>query len=224
MGSVKAHCYPGRDPMNPVRSTAALLALCLPAAASVIFTTHGSPPTFSTDPANAWQIAQSPSTFTTVAESFTPASAFDLGEVDLPVEFVSGTTNAFTLKIESGASQPTTVVETLTSAGAASAVLVAVNSITHPHLNAGTKYWIVVTTTGDTAVEWFVDPINPRGVSLQTQGSGSWTNSSGSTKGSVQLLSALSAPEPTTAALLAAGAALLIAAKTLKVCTKVFRR
>lgn len=188
-----------------------VLCACMPAAASVMYTTHGTPPTFSTDPLNAYQIVQGgdpSSTFMAVAESFTPASPFDLGEIDLPIEYVSGT-NAVTVEIESGASRPTTLLEAFTPAAATSADLIKISSVTHPHLSNGTKYWIVVSTTGNSWVEWFVDPINPRGVSLETQGSGSWTSSAGSTKGSAQVLSAI--PEASSAALFAIGVVLLIA-------------
>jgi hypothetical protein len=143
-----------------------------------------------------------------VAESFTPVAPFDLGEIDLPVEYVSGT-NAVTVEIESGAARPTTLLEAFTPAAATSAILLKIPSVTHPHLNKGTKYWIVVTTTGDSWVEWFVDPFNPRGVMLQDQGSSTWANSSGSTRGSVEVLSAT--PEPSSVGLMGMGMALLVA-------------
>jgi hypothetical protein len=187
------------------------LCVCVPAAASVIYTTHGSPPTFSTDPLNAWQIVQGgppSSSEMAVAESFTPVSPFDLGEIDLPVEYVSGT-NAVTVEIESGAARPTAVLEDFTTAAATSAILLKIPSVAHPHLSNGTKYWIVVTTTGNSWVEWFVDPGNPRGVSVQDQGSSTWISSGGSSRGSVQALSAT--PEASSAALFAIGAVLLIA-------------
>jgi hypothetical protein len=59
---------------------AAIALLGLPA-------TGGTPPTFSTDPANSYQINQSGSnSFTAVAESFTPTATATLGEIDLPLE------------------------------------------------------------------------------------------------------------------------------------------
>jgi hypothetical protein len=140
--------------VDPLRAIALVGLLgCLPAAATSIYTTGGTPPLFSNLPQNAWQIAQSgANTFTAVAESFVPATTLVLTDIVLPVENVSGP-NELQLIIESGASQPTTVIETINTVAATSATLIDVPSALHPMLNAGTQYWIVVTTTGTTA-DW----------------------------------------------------------------------
>lgn len=202
----------GLSEMNWNRLPAVILfGLCasLPAAASVIYTTGGSPPTFSTNPANACQINIASNAFSAVAEFFVPLETMDLGEIDLPLAYVAGT-NAVTVSIQSGAGVPTTILESFTLAAPLTASLVNITSVTHPQLVAGTKYWVVVSITGDASVRWFVDPFSPRGVSLQQEGVNTWFESSGSTKGSVQLLSAV--PEPSTAVLLGLGAALLLIA------------
>jgi hypothetical protein len=186
------------------------ITLAGPAGASVIFTTGGSPITFSADPANAYIISQDPTTptFTAVAESFTPASKLNIGEIDLAVENFSGT-NELMVLIESGASRPTTVLESFdTTAPATPSLLSIIMSVQHPQLKKGTKYWLVLTDTGDAVDYWFVDPNAARGTSLQVSGSSAWMSSSGSTKGSADVLS--QAPEPSSAGLISIGAALAV--------------
>jgi hypothetical protein len=106
-------------------------------------------------------------------------------------------------------SRPTTVLEAITSAAATTPSLLSILSVAHPQLKAGTKYWVVVTTAGDAAVEWYVDPFSPRGVSLQFLGSSAWTVSGGSTRGTVELLAGV--PEPASARLCLAGILLFAA-------------
>src|ERR1700682_2572753 len=181
------------------------LTLGWPAGASVIFTTGGSPITFSNDPANAYIISQDPTTptFTAVAESFVPAATLNLGQIDLAVENFSGT-NQLTVLLESGASRPPTVLESFDTTAPTTPSILSIMSVQHPQLKKGTRYWIVLTNTGDAVDYWFVDPFAARGVSLKVSGSSAWTASSGSTKGSVEVLSF--APEPSSAGLISIGA------------------
>jgi hypothetical protein len=186
------------------------LTASAPAMASVIFTTGGPPPTFSTDQAEGYPIGQpsTSATFTAVAETFTPGATFDLGEIDVAVQNQSGT-NELTILIESGASRPTTVLETfITTAPTAAPALVGVTSVRHPTLKKGTKYWLVLTTTGDAVDGWFIDPFGPSGgVEVQATGLPPWTSGGSSIKPAAELLST---PEPSSGQLTVVCAGLLV--------------
>jgi len=199
--------------MNSILLVVAVIGLTAsaPAMASVIFTTGGTPPTFSTDPVNGYPIGQpsTNATFTAVAETFTPGATFDLGEIDVAVQNLSGT-NELTILIESGASRPTTVLETfITTAPTAAPAIVGVKSVLHPTLKKATKYWLVLTTTGDAVDGWFIDPFGPSGgVEVQAVGLPPWTSGGSAIKPAAEVLSA---PEPSSGQLTAVCAALLVA-------------
>jgi hypothetical protein len=199
--------------MNSIVLVVSLIGLTAsaPAMASVIFTTGGPPPTFSADPAEGYPIGQpsTGATFTAVAETFTPGATFDLGEIDVAVQNQSGT-NELTILIESGASRPTTVLETfITTAPTAAPALVGVTSVLHPTLKKGTKYWLVLTTTGDAVDGWFIDPFGPSGgVKVQATGLPPWTDGGSSIKPAAELLS--TTPEPSSGQLTVVCAGLLV--------------
>jgi hypothetical protein len=93
-------------------------------------------------------------------------------------------TNELTVMIESGASRPTTVLESLVTTAPTTPSILSIMSVQHPQLKKGTKYWLVLTDTGDAVDYWFVDPNSPRGTSLQVSCSSGWISSTGSTKAS----------------------------------------
>jgi hypothetical protein len=185
------------------------LTLPAPALASIIFTTGGSPPTFSSNLANSYHIDQDPTAATpsAVAESFVPTVTVGLGEIDLAVANISGP-NELMVLIESGVSAPTTVLESFNTTAPATPSIFKIMSVQRPQLTQGTTYWLVLTTTGTTIDYWFVDPFGPRGTSVQDPGSSTWIPVSAATQGSAELLSAV--PEPSSAGLISLGAALVM--------------
>jgi hypothetical protein len=186
------------------------------ASATVLYTTNdandsefgtpcGSPLTYNCINANAIGPAES---FTAVSESFSPAVTALLGQIEVPVDAISGVGNLVVEITSDGGGIPGPIVkESLSATAPATASLVTLTSILHPTLTAGTTYWIVVTTSGTLNINWFVaSDLNLRSADFFS--SGSWNASSGSTKGSAEVDGL--APEPSSVALAAMGIAFFV--------------
>ena len=169
-----------------------LLFAGLLANATTLYTTGGSPPIFATGTGDEWEIGGLSTTaeFLMVADPFSPTVSGGLGSIDLALSAISGT-GLVTVSIETGA-VPTTVIETVTVAAPAVASLVNVSSVLHPGLTAGNNYWLVVGTTGNLVVDWWVN-IFPRNTDFEFPSGGGWNNSTGASWGAFDLQSA--APE-----------------------------
>ena len=165
----------------------------------------GSPLTYSCLNANPIGPAEG---FTAMSESFSPAVTALLGQIEVPVDAISGTGNLVVEITSDGGGVPgPTIEESLSAAAPGTASLVTLTSALHPTLTAGTTYWVVVTTSGTLNINWFVaSDLNLRNADFFS--SGTWNPSSSSTKGSVEIDGL--APEPSSVALAAMGIAFVL--------------
>jgi hypothetical protein len=174
---------------------------------TTLYTTGGPPLIFFTGAGDEWQIGGLSTTaeFLAVADPFSPSTSGVVGSIDLALSAISGT-GLVTVSIETGAT-PTTVVESLTVAAPAVASVVSVSSVLHPGLTAGNNYWLVVGTTGNLVVDWWVN-IFPRNTDFEFPSGGGWNNSTGASWGAFDLQS--TAPEVSSGVLSALGMLLLV--------------
>lgn len=165
----------------------------------------GSPLTYNCNNANPIGPAES---FTAISESFSPAVTALLGQIEVPVNAISGIGNLVVEITSDGGGAPgPTIEESLSATAPGTASLVTLTSLLHPTLTAGTTYWIVVTTSGTLNINWFVaSDLNLRNADFFS--GGSWHPSSGSTKGSAEVDGL--APEPSSVALAAMGIAFFL--------------
>ena len=155
----------------------------------MLYTTGGPPLIFATGTGDEWQIGGLSTTaeFLMVADPFSPTTSGAVGSIDLALSTISGT-GLVTVSIETGA-VPTTVIESVTVAGPAARSVVSAASILHPGLTAGNNYWLVVGTTGNLVVDWWVN-IVPRNTDFEFPGGG-WNNSTAASWGAFDIQGAV---------------------------------
>lgn len=190
-----------------------IFCMATAASATLLYTTNdandndscGSPLAYSCNNANPIGPAEG---FTGMAESFSPALTSPLGQIEVPVDAISGTGNLVVNITSDGGGVPgPTIEESLSATAPGTASLVTLTSVLHPTLTSGTTYWVVVTTSGTLNINWFVaSDLNLRNADFFS--SGAWHASSGSTKGSAEIDGL--APEPSSVTLAAMGVAFIL--------------
>ena len=141
-----------------------------------------------------------------VASAFTPSITVTFTELDMGLQYFSGT-NLFTVELLSDASgSPGSMLESWSVNNALSSqccILQVLAGTGLTTLNGGSQYWIAVLPGAvDTFVGWNLNNTGDIGNFDGTVGSG-WINDSPSTKGAFEVQG--SVPEPASAALVLAG-------------------
>ena len=119
--------------------------------------------------------------------------------------------NSVVVSLDSNnAGQPGGVLESFTVAGGSLAALgsnnplVVLNSIVHPNLTLGTRYWVTVRNSGADSVAWNLNNTgDPADEAISDDGAATWFSPSGLTPGAFQVNGATPAvPEPSAIILL----------------------
>ena len=178
-------------------------------AATTLYTTGGAPPTWDDVQQNAWDIL--PSAIQGVAVEFDPSVTAKLGQIELPIDLVSGTGSVVVSILADGL--PGTVLESWTPDLTTSISMITLTSVLNPTLSQGTNYWLEVTTTGNEEANWYIATTNVRGAGILIDGN--WSYSAGSSTPALAILSE-SAPEPPTSVLTSAGLLAALAAASFR--------
>ena len=121
--------------------------------ADTVFTTFGPGDTFLSG--SFWMVG-GPSN-EDIAASFVPRHDFTLQSIDFAAAFLSGTDNRIEVDVVPGPAAPGAPIESfiVTSLPTIPGV-VTVDSISHPHLDAGVRYWVVLSAPDptNTSVGW----------------------------------------------------------------------
>jgi hypothetical protein len=167
---------------------------------------------------SAWDVeGTSTATFQSIGAPFTPGANYSLTEIDVALQYLSGT-NAVTLALETDSSGvPGTVLEawaltSLPDFSSTSSVLQMETPTSPILLLAGTQYWVVaIPGAADTTAGWnFANTgVTPNLDVLDTVGGTWFTDTSNSNPAFDVQGNLTSAPEPSTA-LFAAGGLLLL--------------
>ncbi len=180
-------------------------------ASTTLYTTGGTPPDFDNQPVNAWDIK--PSSIQAVAVQFDPSVTASFGQIEVPIDSVSGTGSVVVDLLSDSGGKPGSVIESWTPAVTSSVAMITLSSVSHPTLTHGTNYWVEVTTTGSLEANWYIATSNLRGADLMI--GGPWFDSTGSSTPSLAVLSEES-PEPSTAILTLAGLLAALAGAALR--------
>lgn len=79
-----------------------------------------------------------------LAAGFSSTLNYNLDRISFVAEYLSGTTNSLNIYLASGATQPDVILESFVFTSLSSTpTIYASDSLTHPVLNTGTKYWFV---------------------------------------------------------------------------------
>jgi hypothetical protein len=140
--------------------------------ADTVFSTFGPGQSFFTG--GVWMVGGQPPE--EIAASFVPAQDFTLETIDFAAVFLSGTDSQVDVSLAAGPSAPGTPIESFTVSGLStvSAVLT-VNSASHPQLDAGVTYWVVLSALDPAATlaGWNQNDQGFVGVSARLDG-GAW--------------------------------------------------
>jgi hypothetical protein len=155
--------------MTIYRAFAVGLLACGLAPCGVIYSTYG--PGHSRDQGNAWGLGTIPNSVDPdegeMAAPFTPGAAYTLDSLILSLSWNFGPKD-LTVYLASGDSAPSTVLETFNLTNvAAGQHLETLNSLTHPALASGTKYWVVLTMP-DLVQTWAGWGMNDQGLTGST--------------------------------------------------------
>jgi len=86
-----------------------------------------------------------------IAASFVPSHDFTLQSIDFAGALLSGTNSQITVDLAAGPAAPGAAIESLSVTSLpASPAVVTVDSISHPRLNAGVRYWVVLSAPDPT--------------------------------------------------------------------------
>ena len=139
------------------------LAVCLgsTARATILYSTFGASDSY--DTSNGYGLSQVPQ-----AAAFTVSSTYQLTSVEVATD-ADSTSDQFTLLVESGSTEPGTVLDTisgLTFVRAVATSIVTATSVSNPVLFPGTTYWVVleVSPTSSGNGSWQFNDISATGL------------------------------------------------------------
>jgi hypothetical protein len=151
------------------------------------------------------------------AAAFTPSANARMGSLLIALSDVFGQTDPITVALtQTSGGIPGPVVESFTIAGNTLGPLgnnnvpILLTSLLHPLLNAGTQYWITVSTSFNNAVAWNFNNTGDLDHDVEAQsldGGSTWALPFGNTRGAFEVASV---PEPDSLALLGSGGLLLV--------------
>jgi hypothetical protein len=140
--------------------------------ADTVFSTFGPGQSFLTG--GVWMVGGQPPE--EIAASFVPAQDFTLETIDFAAVFLSGTDSQVDVSLAAGASAPGAPIESFTVSGLSTIpAVLTVNSASHPQLDAGVTYWIVLSAPDPAATlaGWNQNDQGFVGVSARLDG-GAW--------------------------------------------------
>ena len=183
------------------------ISTCLPASAALLASTFGPGDTF----LSASYPIGSPVFQEDIAADFTPSTTATLDTIRVAVSFQSGLNN-FTVYIAPDiAGEPGSPLESFTGLGfPATPSILALNSISHPLLTEGSRYWIVMTTPdpANSQGAWYANDQGFNGVLARNVfGNFVWTLDPFSPTPAFDVSGTAVIPEPSTFALALAGLA-----------------
>ena len=152
------------------------------AAGPIVYSTFGPGDTFNPDPSgnHSWTIGGDSGPFGNVqdeiAASFIPSATVSLDTIRVAAFHLTGG-NELDVYLSSG-SAPGAPIESFSTTGVSNTPgILTFNSVTNPLLAAGTKYWVVMSTTPLTAndMEWSWNTIGVDGFDYRFGGSGGWS-------------------------------------------------
>lgn len=141
--------------------------------ADTIASTFGPGQSFLT--AGVWMVGGQPPD--EIAASFVPSENFTLETIDFAVLSLALTDSQVDVSIAAGSSAPGASIESFTVSGISPIpAVLTVNSISHPQLDAGVTYWIVLSAVdpNDPSVGWNQNDKGVVGVSRFA--GGAWSN------------------------------------------------
>jgi hypothetical protein len=186
------------------------------AAATVVFTNFGAGLSYDTSRGNPVGNAFDGNTYAE-ASTFTSANPFVFDSLLIALSCTAcPAADPFTVALSSDKSdQPGAAIESFAVLGASLGALGArnaplvFNSLLHPMLSAGTRYWITVIADAHDSVAWNLNSTGDAAdQAVSVDGGATWFSPSGNTPGAFEVLSAV--PEPGTVALAGAGLAWLL--------------
>jgi hypothetical protein len=178
---------------NPIAQVVLLAVLVCNAHAGTIVNTFGTGQSFLSPPGETigggiLRNDPPPNIGVTQAFGFTPASAASLSQIDLAMQYfflagrATGPANLDVSIATNSLGQPGTLLETIHLTNVLGSVpfqpgIVSAVSVSHPLLQAGTSYWLVVAPPdlANTAFDWLISPLTTLSIPSATRlGSGPW--------------------------------------------------
>jgi hypothetical protein len=145
------------------------------------------------------------------AMPFTPSGSYSFVSADVAASLVGGTNSIIITLAANNSGAPGATIESLTVSGEMGAfgvenAPVEADSATHPILDSGVEYWLVLSAAGNTDAVWNYDSTGANGGSQKHDGL-AWSFNSGNAAGAFSINGAplTPVPEPASIALFASG-------------------